>query len=306
MSCRTDGRTDRATDRTTNLATRPISKPYLVRSVIPLLGLALSIGGGACGGGGGSAGSVPVSQFAAQYSQAMCGQNFKCCSASDIDGRTMQDCVSTNSALFDVLSASIMEGQSKNRLSYDATKMGMCMDALKALTCDVWQMGLSMSSQPAVCLAAITPKVAAGGACESDLECTTAHCEGADSSTTPPTDGACTTLPAAGGSCASVDCADGLHCDGTNNTCVANTPGGQACTSDDQCTNLVCNPNTHLCSGYAGCAVGGEAPPAGLLSLVLLGVAILLVKRARRTSVSAVSATTTSTGARRRPRRCVP
>jgi hypothetical protein len=270
--------------------------------VVPLLGFALSIvvAGGACGGGSGTGGgSVPVSQFAAQYSQAMCTQNFKCCSASDIDGRMMQDCVNTNGALFDVLAGSIMDGQAKNRLSYDATKMGMCIAALKALTCDVWQMGLSMSSQPAVCLAAITAKVAAGGACQSDLECMTAHCEGADTSTTPPTDGSCTTLTAAGGSCVSVDCADGLHCDGTTHTCVANTPGGQACTSDDQCTNLVCNPNTHLCSGYAGCAVGGEAPRPGLLSLALLGAAILLVKRGRRASVSA---TTTSTGARRRPR----
>jgi MYXO-CTERM domain-containing protein len=235
-----------------------------------------------CGGGGGSGGSVPISQFGSQYSQAMCAQNFKCCSVADIDGRTMQECTETNSTLFSALAGSFSEGQAAGRLTYDAALMGMCIAAIKQLSCDEWKMGLTMSNQPNACKAAVTAKVAAGGACLDDNECMTGNCDGADSAATPPVTGTCTNLIAAGGSCAGVvECADGLTCTSPGNVCAPKKAGGEACTSDSECMNS-CNLTTGLCSCYAGCAVGGAmAPRLPLLALALLAAAFLFGKRKR-------------------------
>src|SRR4029078_10642631 len=108
-----------------------------------------------CGGSSG----VGVDQFPQAYAHAMCTQNFKCARAADLVDKTMQQCVDNNSSLFFLLSASISDGQAKGRLSYDANQMGKCIAAIKALTCDQWKAGLTMTTQPADCQTAITAKV---------------------------------------------------------------------------------------------------------------------------------------------------
>lgn len=241
-----------------------------------------------CGGGSG----VSVDQFPQAYAQAMCAQNFKCAPAADLVDKTMQQCVDNNSSLLFLLSASISDGQAKGRLSYDANQMGKCITAIKALTCDQWKAGLTMTSQPADCRTAVTAKVTSTGACLDDIECTTGHCEGDDNNASPPVMGTCTMLTAAGGACTANDeCASDLYCDSTSHTCAAQRAGGQPCTDGPQCVNLSCTSSTGQCSSYAGCAVGGS--PSGrnvaVSAIVTLWLAAVAIRRARRRRVGAIS-----------------
>jgi MYXO-CTERM domain-containing protein len=228
--------------------------------------------------------SVPIEEFSAQYSQAFCAQNFRCSSAGDIGGRTMQECVEETASGLDLLTMLISESQDKARISYDGERMVTCITAVKQLTCDDWKKGVTLwTNQPGACRAAIVPKVALGGACQEDIECTTGLCADADSSATPPVDGKCTKLLSFGDSCASgISCADDLYCDEASRQCLARKPAGRSCISDEECMTT-CNVVTGTCSAYAGCAVGGASPKPELLWLAAVGGAMLLgLRRPRR------------------------
>jgi MYXO-CTERM domain-containing protein len=227
--------------------------------------------------------AVPLDQFPGRYAQAFCAQNFKCCSATDIGQHTMQQCTDDTATGLSLIGTLISDGQTRNRVSYDAAKMGMCVAAVAQLSCDDWKKGFTLwTNQPDACKAAVAPKVAVGAACQQDIECTTAHCEGVDSSATPLVDGRCTILLAAAASCAGgLSCADGLYCGETSQKCVARKAAGQSCISDDECMNT-CNLVSGLCSAYAGCAVGDSSPRLGLLSLTLVAMAALVRRRTRR------------------------
>jgi MYXO-CTERM domain-containing protein len=181
----------------------------------------------------------------------------------------------------------IKDGQTTNRVSYDAAMMGTCVGAVAQLSCDDWKKGFTLSTnQPNACKAAVAAKVAAGGACEEDIECMTAHCEGFDPSTTPPVDGRCTNLVAAAASCASgLSCADGLTCDETSQKCVARKAAGQSCMFDEQCMNT-CNTVTGICSAYAGCAVADASPRSGLVASALVLLLAAFARRRWRRSAS--------------------
>jgi MYXO-CTERM domain-containing protein len=136
----------------------------------------------------------------------------------------------------------------------------------------------------ATCMAFVTPKVAAGGACTQDYECTTGNCEGADTVSDPPVDGMCAgaiSLAPIGAACANIECVDGAYCDSATSTCQASKGAGQTCTSDTECNNE-CDTATGTCTCYSGCNVAGPTPPRGvLLSLLVLG-AVLVLRRSRR------------------------
>jgi hypothetical protein len=124
------------------------------------------------------------------------------------------------------------------------------------------------------------PKVAVGGACQSDGECIGGTCDGADSFADPPVDGMCKaqTMVAHGAACALEDaCPAGDYCDGT---CKSEKTGGSACTSDEEC-GYSCNPTTMKCSTYAGCSVAPVTPASTLLSLVGLALVIGAARRKR-------------------------
>ena len=226
--------------------------------------------------------TVALAQFPAAYAQALCVQNFKCCSASDLGAHTMQQCTDDASTGLTLLSSLISDGQTNSRVSYDADRMGMCITAVSQLSCDDWKKGLTLwSNQPDACKAAIAPKVAAGGSCQQDIECITAHCDGADSSIAPPADGKCTSLVGSGVSCAGgLSCADGFYCESIGQKCAALKPAGQSCTADEECMNT-CNLTTGVCSAYAGCALGDSAPRPARLSLALVAIALVLGRRGR-------------------------
>ena len=231
-----------------------------------------------------SVASVSLDQFPGRYAQAVCAQDFKCCSAADIDMRTMAVCIDDSTTGLMLLGTLVTDGQTKNRVAYDGAKMATCISAVSQLTCDDWKAGFTLTTnQPSACKAAIVPKVPAKGACQADVECVTAHCEGADLSASPPVDGMCTSLAAAGASCTGgLTCADGLYCEEVSLKCVARKPAGKSCKADEECMNT-CNVVTGLCSAYAGCAMGDGTPRPGAASVALLAAAAMLIAaRARR------------------------
>ena len=167
-----------------------------------------------------------------------------------------------NQSVISFLIAEINASQAQGRVSYDAEASGTCIDSLKAMTCDEFKQGIG--GNMAACMAFIMPKVAQGGACTQDFECTTGNCEGADVSVDPPVDGTCAaapTLAAIGTSCATTSCVDGAYCDSTTSTCVARKAAGETCTSDNECVNT-CDTTTDTCTCYSGCHVAAPTTPA--------------------------------------------
>jgi hypothetical protein len=233
----------------------------------------------ALAGCGGS--SVSIEDFPQKYAQAICTKNFQCCPASELVDKTMSTCVTDNQLIIGVLISSINESKAKGRADYDAKQSGTCIDSLNAMTCDEFKQGIG--GNMAACMAFIMPKVASGGACTQDYECTTTSCGGADTSVDPPVDGMCVAAPALaaiGVSCATTPCVDGAYCD-ANDVCQPAKAAGSTCASDDECVNT-CDTATNTCTCYAGCDIAAATTARGtVLSLLLLGAG-LVVGRSRR------------------------
>ncbi len=242
------------------------------------IGIAFLVG---CGGGGSS--SVTIDNFAQKYAEALCEKNFTCCDQAELTGKTQSQCVSDNQAAFSFLISSIKSSQAQNRASYSSTASGMCVDSLKAMSCDEFKQG--SQANMAACMALIMPKVAMGGACTQPYECVTGNCEGADSSTDPPTEGTCgpaPTVASVGASCATAECVGGAYCDTATTTCQPKKGAGEACTSDSECLNS-CNTTTNTCTCYAGCRVVEATTTGGtVLSVLALGAGFVFVRKRRR------------------------
>jgi hypothetical protein len=241
---------------------------------------------------------VTLAKLPAARAQAVCAQNFKCCSAADLmdeadvdtgEPITQQQCVMNIKGAWELaVIPSISDGQAKGRVTYDQAKAEACIAAIKAMSCDDWNNGLK---QPPECAQAFVAKVAAGGKCGSDFDCVDGVCVGADSSTTPPTDGVCQAKVAAGAACMSIDlisdnCADGSYC-GPGDVCVAKKPGGTACGGDDECGSDNCNTTAGTCSGYLTCGVAGPVTTrTTLVSLAGLALVLGALRRRRRKGLS--------------------
>jgi hypothetical protein len=219
--------------------------------------------------------------FPQKYAEALCAKNWECCPASELAEKSKTDCVNNNQFGVEVLVGSINASQSKGRATYDASKAGACADTLAAMTCDEFrQTGGNM----AACMAFVTPKVAEGGACTEDFECTTGNCQGANTTDDPPIDGACAaavSVAPIGATCSGLECVEGAYCDSTTSTCAALKGGGEACTSDTQCINE-CDTTTSTCTCYSGCSVAGPTTTRGLLLSLLLLAAGAAVRRSHR------------------------
>ncbi|HEY7372232.1 MAG TPA: hypothetical protein VIF57_08750 [Polyangia bacterium] len=241
----------------------------------------MSIGIAACSESG-----VSLDKFPGAYARALCTQNFKCCSGTDIGANTMQDCVDTNESSLQFLAGSISDAQSRGRVRYDKDKMKDCIDAVSKLTCDDWSTGFTMSSQPAICDQAVVAMVGMDGACRDDIECVTGNCQGEDPAND--VDGACKAADSSGLSCVSSDdCAPDFYCDAATSACAAKKVTGATCSLNEECRTR-CNGTTGQCSCYAGCAMAGPVSP-GLLCLLAVACLILLAGRARNGGRCALS-----------------
>lgn len=231
-----------------------------------------------CGSGGGS---VSIENFPQKYAEALCSKNFACCDDSELTGKTMSTCVTDNQAFLAVFISEINASKAQGRVSYDPGASGTCIDALRALTCEEFKRGMGGNTD--ACMAALTPKVALGGACAQDYECTTNNCEGA--TTNPPVDGTCAAAAVLAGvdsSCAANACVGTAYCDSVTTTCKPKKAAGETCTSADQCVNS-CNETTGTCNCYAGCSVAGATTGRETLLWVgLFGLGCAFLGRARR------------------------
>ncbi|HET6284239.1 MAG TPA: Dickkopf N-terminal cysteine-rich domain-containing protein [Polyangia bacterium] len=244
----------------------------------------LSVVAVGCGGGSGGAAGGPVAldKFPTEYAKAVCPQNVKCCSPEELMMRTEMDCETNTSSALTLLVGLITSSQSKGRVVYHADKMGECIKALGATSCDAWKMGFTDSMGPDVCRQAFEPKVANGNACGSDIDCTSGHCLGDQAAINgmPAKDGMCVADVAGGGTCDSSDsaCASGNYCDFATKKCAAQKAQGMACNGDDECTTASCG-NDGKCgprSCYLGCSVAGPTSP-GLVLVSVLGWASVAV-----------------------------
>jgi len=230
-----------------------------------------------CGGGSGS--GVSLNAFPQQYAQALCTQNFTCC--SDVGDRTLADCVETNRSALEFFAQTIADAKAKGRVSYDPDQMQICIDAITALSCEAWSKGFSLSSQPDVCNAAVVAKVEAGGGCLDDIECTSHSCEGEDAPAQ--SDGTCAADSPLGKACAdSSGCSLGFYCDLGSDTCAPLKRAGEHCNNALECETS-CDITTETCSCYAGCAIAGDGDPSPASWLLICAAAIALAF-ARRSS----------------------
>lgn len=107
------------------------------------------------------------------------------------------------------------------RVSYDSGQAAACASAIGSATCQQ----LVDEDVPASCKAALTGKVANGGACYNDVDCASGTCN-ASVGTCP---GVCQAFAQLGDSCASANCAPGLACDGSPSTCKTASAENGAC-----------------------------------------------------------------------------
>jgi hypothetical protein len=208
----------------------------------------------ACGGG-----SVPLDSLGTELAKLSCSKIFECCNATEqmqqFNGITYNGQPITTEAQCEGFYAGFFNGLAlgdfkaslaAGRIGYDGEAAQSCIDAAANLGCSAYSMA---RDQELVCdKPFLVAKVADGGACTQNYECTSGNCE--DATVDPNgtnTDGMCKPMPTAGQDCTS-RCAQGLYCgyDQTamKETCQAVKPNGTACTGDNECTSGHCISST--------------------------------------------------------------
>jgi hypothetical protein len=206
-----------------------------------------------CGGGGGS---VSVDDLGTELAKVGCSKIFECCTSTEvmaqfanitIDGQpitTEAQCESFSGGLFaSFLTPQYKDSIAAGRIAYDADAAGDCIDVAANLSCSDYSQ-LSGNESVHCDKPFIIPKVADGGMCAQDYECTGGYCDGASNSMV---NGTCKPLPTAGQDC-NEKCAQGLYC-GYDQTamkeaCQAVKANGSACVSNDECTSNHCVSST--------------------------------------------------------------
>ena len=222
-----------------------------MRTVIGL-GLVLA----ACGNDGGG-GSVSIDNLGMELATASCRKQFDCCTAAELTAQYMgityegqpitteDQCVAFSNAVFSSLAvASYRTSIDMGRITYDGAAASACIDAIDALSCPAYAGG--KVDDLAGCHPFLIPKVADGGGCTQDYECTSKNCEG---ETTPfggqATDGACKPIPAIGAACED-NCATGAYC--SSGTCAAFKTDGTACILSSECASDFCTGSPKACA----------------------------------------------------------
>ncbi len=218
-------------------------------SVAPACSSVFSTSGSA-GGNGSSAGSVPPGS--ACKTDADCtpasGGGATCLFDGFGDGGASQQvCVQTLPSTTAGQGPCIgTKNGSSTSYSYGGTAgppaKGYICDNASGLSCDVTTMKCA-------------PLVATGGACSSDLECTSAdYCAFSSTGTSGP---ACAPRIADGSSCAGSllsACQPTSYCNMTTSLCTASLPAGAACTTGEACASRLCSSGK--CSSASSLTVG--------------------------------------------------
>ena len=199
---------------------------------------------------------------------AGCSMQFDCCTDAEImeqymgitfDGQpieTEEDCVAFAHAVFESFGTTTYRTSiEQGRAEYDAAAAGACIEAFRGVSCSAYS-GKDFG-ELGDCRPFLLPKVADGGACTQDYECTSDNCEGEEKSLgEPPVDGACKPMPGTNEPCDDT-CPSGHYC-GSNlttsgNVCLPLKADGAECNRDDECAS-------DFCDGSAGRACAAKPP----------------------------------------------
>jgi hypothetical protein len=209
--------------------------------------------------GGGSTG--PVEAYCTMFLAAQAKAAAQCLGGPEADWASQL----SNGTFCAEVAAAVTAGSVK----YDAASGASCLTALANVDCATVT---TVSSEPAACTAALTGKVATGGACHSSLDCSaTDYCSGLGGASAS-CSGTCATQLTVGTSCTAADvCVEGSACAGSPLTCTAipaPVAKGATCLYDSTTKKaapacqlgLACDLNTFQC--VSPIAPGDPCPPA--------------------------------------------
>ena len=214
------------------------------------------------GCGGGDNGTIDVDNFGMELAVASCAKQFDCCTDAEIAEQYMgityddqpitteEQCVEFATALFTTFAtATFKESIEMGRVEYDGDAAADCVAAIESVSCSEYGTGAAALEEMG-CRPYLIPKVAEGGGCTQDFECTTHNCVGAMQSGGQSTDGMCKPMPTAGEPCDD-NCADGSYCaydlTAGDDICQPLKADGAECGYDDECTSDDCDDMTDVC-----------------------------------------------------------
>ena len=208
----------------------------------------------ACGGGG-SGGSVSVDQLPAENARVLCGKLDECCTLEEFMDETLgsenvTECQGVFTAFSQFLVTILNDSIAKGRAVYHADRMADCYAVLEGASCVEFQ---SMDDVAlADCENPIDPKVADGGQCGEDFDCTSGLCDGEaiDFETMVITYGVCAAAPGSGQPCVDRGCARGLYCN-SDTLCATPQPDGADCLDEDECASGGCTEG--ICGAIMTC-----------------------------------------------------
>lgn len=216
-----------------------------------------------CGGDDGG-GFVEVDDLGMELGIASCSLQFECCTDAEIMAQYMgitfegepitteERCVAFANAVFTSFAvAQYKESIAIGRMEYDGAAAADCIAAIESLSCAEYSAGVNEGIAP-TCRPFVIPKVADGGGCTQDHECTSDNCEGESTPLGGPnTDGLCKPMPTAGQSCDDT-CARGLYCGPDSSfgmdICQALKADGEQCNRASECANDHCETGTRVCA----------------------------------------------------------
>jgi hypothetical protein len=218
-----------------------------------------------CGGGGEGGGTIDIDNLGLELGSASCSKQFECCTDAEImqqfmnitfEGQpitTEEQCVAFTTAVFSGFAVvQYKDSIAMGRTEYDGTAAADCIAAIESLTCAQYSTGTIPDMASSSCRPFILPKVADGGGCTQDYECTSDNCVGATVQPGGPnTDGMCKPMPTAGQRCDD-ECADGLYCGFDQSSgmevCKATQSDGAQCSRARECTSKYCDTAMHMCA----------------------------------------------------------
>lgn len=115
----------------------------------------------------------PDEAWETRRASVVCAQKNACCGASF---SLADHCVPIERALFHDDIQHMEAALGNNVASYDASLATACLDAVAALDCSGWD-SLVEGFYPPACDQFIVGRLPAGAVCQSNFECSTAHCD---------------------------------------------------------------------------------------------------------------------------------
>lgn len=225
-----------------------------MRMLLVILGLA------ACSDGGSGGGTVSPDQLAGVLGHSTCSKLSACCTQQEFMDQTLG---TTNEAQCEALIAGLVESVlsktlkssiDAGRVIYHADRMGDCIAVIDAASCTEYQ-ALNNGSGSFVgsgCEDPFEGRVANGGDCANDFDCTSEFCSGDSTDTNGNiTFGKCIVAPTAGQPCDDTECGGNTFCDG--GTCATRKPDGATCSTKDECASNGCNGSPGSCGVSMTC-----------------------------------------------------